>query len=211
MSRRAGYGEGAGGDGRNRGRKGAVKGAHRYPVLDSWRGVAAVAVVMMHGDPYLGWNVFPHATLAVDFFFMLSGFVLTLAYQRRLDDGWSMKEFMKARAIRLYPLYGLALAVGFSVEMLRVLGGGKGASPGYLLLFLAAGMVMLPLMPGYGPVGVPTFPLNFPSWSLFSEVLANLLHGWFLRRRSWKFLVGVVAVSTAVVLTMMVRDATQGG
>jgi peptidoglycan/LPS O-acetylase OafA/YrhL len=184
---------------------GPVKGSHRFPVLDALRGVAAVAVVLLHGRPYVGANPFPHGNLAVDFFFMLSGFVLTLAYQRRLDDGWSLKEFMKARVIRLYPLYGLGLMTGFCVEMTRVLAGGKGVSPAYLWIFLLFGTFMMPLTPGVGLAGVPPFPLNFPSWSLFSEVIANSLHAGFLRRRSWKVLLGVTMACAVTMAYSMVR------
>jgi peptidoglycan/LPS O-acetylase OafA/YrhL len=80
-----------------------------------------------------------------------------------------------------------------------------------LLYFLVMGILMLPLLPDSRLAGVPPFPPNFPSWSLFSEVLANLLHGWFLRRRGWKVLVGVVAVSAAIVMYTMVRSGTTGG
>ena len=68
--------------------------AHRFETLDALRGLAALTVVQMH-LPFLfaAHMPFPHAYLAVDFFFMLSGFVLNYAYGSRLAQGWSTMLF----------------------------------------------------------------------------------------------------------------------
>jgi peptidoglycan/LPS O-acetylase OafA/YrhL len=187
---------------------GPVKRAHRFPVLDALRGVAALAVVTLHGRPYFRWVLFPHVNLAVDFFFMLSGFVLTLAYQRRLDDGWRMREFMTARVIRLYPMYALALAIAAGSEFLRVVSGGKGMPLEDLAVLLLLGVVMLPVPPvGVGAL-LMAFPLNFPSWSLFSELMANVLHAGFLRRRGIGFLLGTVFVAGLLLLGIGIHLGT---
>ena len=57
---------------------------HQFATLDYLRGVAAFAVCILHFRGELGANLLPHACLAVDFFFVLSGFVLAHAYEQRL-------------------------------------------------------------------------------------------------------------------------------
>ena len=95
---------------------------HRFGTLDGLRGVAAFAVVLYHfgtatGNPYLA----PAGKLAVDFFFVLSGFVLAHAYGRRIANRQiGPLEFLRLRFLRLWPtallgaLLGLAVALGTS-------------------------------------------------------------------------------------------------
>ena len=83
----------------------AAAGAERFALLDGLRGIAAFAVILDHTPPNFLGELIPGRYLAVDFFFVLSGFVLAHAYGRRLEGGWSVFSFMRARVIRLYPLY----------------------------------------------------------------------------------------------------------
>ena|ERR1700730_5639017 len=87
---------------------GPKTGLHSFPALDGVRGVAAILVALFHlRNRFLGFNNFPGGDgyLAVDLFFVLSGFVLSHAYLPRFQNGMSPSQFMKARLIRLYPLY----------------------------------------------------------------------------------------------------------
>ena len=80
-------------------------GKHVYATLDGIRGIAAALVAMRHaGALFPGWD-FPNSGLAVDLFFVISGFVVASAYDRRLADGLTLGAFMRIRLIRLYPLY----------------------------------------------------------------------------------------------------------
>ena len=77
----------------------------RFATLDGLRGVAAVSVALMHGKMWLPAHLFYRAYLAVDFFFMLSGFVIAYAYEANLVSGaLSFRRFALIRAIRLYPI-----------------------------------------------------------------------------------------------------------
>jgi peptidoglycan/LPS O-acetylase OafA/YrhL len=90
---------------------------HSFQTLDALRGVAALVVVVHHNHPMFTWRPH-HGYLAVDLFFVLSGFVLSYAYQDRLDRGWPTIKFLRARLVRLAPLYLLALLFGFFLTIL---------------------------------------------------------------------------------------------
>ena len=86
-----------------------------YEVLNGLRGVAAIVVVIFHifeafATSHLDQKV-NHGYLAVDFFFILSGFVVAYAY----DDRWgrmSIKDFLKRRFIRLHPMVVMGALIG---------------------------------------------------------------------------------------------------
>jgi len=101
----------------------------RFVVLDSWRGIAACLVALyhigplthlayshLHGAPFLR-----NSWLFVDFFFVLSGFVIAANYQERLIDGFGAWRFLLLRLGRLYPLHFAMLAVGIYCKLLQVL------------------------------------------------------------------------------------------
>jgi peptidoglycan/LPS O-acetylase OafA/YrhL len=185
--------------------KGSWEKPHVFLTLDALRGVAAIAVLGFHMHLYFGRQVFPQGYLAVDFFFMLSGFVLTYAYQNRLDNGSSTISFFKLRVARLYPLYLVGLATGFLYNFIQNLAGKGVLSVTNILVLLLAGLFMLPAVPEFMPAGPTIFPLNFPTWSLFYEIAANLFHALFLRRRNWIFLLSTIFVSGSAVVYSAVK------
>ena len=73
-------------------------------------------VMIYHLPVIFGFNI-PHAYLAVDLFFMLSGWVMAYSYEERIGQGLAFKQFALQRLARLYPLYGVALALGFSLAL----------------------------------------------------------------------------------------------
>ena len=81
-----------------------------YHLLDGLRGVAALMVIWYHvfeGYAFAGGttiDTFNHGYLAVDFFFILSGFVIGYAYDDRWGKNFTMKDFIKRRLIRLHPM-----------------------------------------------------------------------------------------------------------
>ena len=87
-----------------------------YEILDGLRGVAAVMVVIFHLlETFTGGNhliqIMNHGYLAVDFFFVLSGFVIGYAY----DDRWgkmTLGGFFKRRLIRLHPMIIMGMIIG---------------------------------------------------------------------------------------------------
>lgn len=91
----------------------------RFVVLDSFRGICAVAVVLFHTQILLSFSelsFFRHADLFVEFFFVLSGFVMFHAYGNRTFDVGVLKRFIISRTFRLYPLHLVMLLVFIGLE-----------------------------------------------------------------------------------------------
>ncbi|MEQ1509201.1 MAG: acyltransferase [Sphingopyxis sp.] len=169
-----------------------------YRTLDGIRGIAATIVMTRHLPEIYGRFTFPSCYLAVDLFFVLSGFVIANAYGARLEGGMGAREFMRIRMIRFYPLYALGFLIGIVDVALRIYSGDGGDWSGLALSFaLIAGLFMLPA-PGTHEGGL--YPINTPSWSLGYEVAVNILYGFIHRWLSTKVLIAIMAVSAAGVL-----------
>ncbi|TCU11984.1 acyltransferase family protein [Rhizobium laguerreae] len=95
----------------------------RYVALDSWRGVAALSVVAFHFRTTAGFDgvaIFNGMYMFVDFFFVLSGFVIYSSYGAKLRNGYGILRFMWLRVGRVYPLH-IAILIGFiALQMLIV-------------------------------------------------------------------------------------------
>jgi peptidoglycan/LPS O-acetylase OafA/YrhL len=144
----------------------------RFLTLDGLRGFAAVCVALFHYDH----DLMPGGYLAVDFFFALSGFVLTKTYTRRFAAGLSKGAFFKQRAVRLFPLFWLGMALGTVLKVQQSLRHSHDFIPiGHLIPTILVNVLMLP-----SPFSQLLFPTNIPSWSLFMEFVANIALAVFL-------------------------------
>ena len=145
---------------------------HTYQTLDAMRGIAAIAVVLYHFGPLLQpFQLAPRGYLAVDFFFVLSGFIVAHAYEARLERGLPLIDFFLIRLIRFYPLYivGLLLAIVKALAQISI-GDAQAMDVGRLC---ATVLLALSFMPSpLGRLG-ELFPLNVAAWSLFLELAAN--------------------------------------
>lgn len=164
-----------------------------FIILDALRGVAAIIVVCFHIlEIFSGYDpreqIINHGYLAVDFFFLLSGFVIGYAY----DDRWnkmSLKDFFKRRLIRLHPMIIMGMLIGaimfyFSASPVSFPNVSEYAV-WKLILVMLFGFTLLPLLPsmdvrGWGEM----HPLNGPAWSLFYEYVANILYSLIVRKCS---------------------------
>jgi peptidoglycan/LPS O-acetylase OafA/YrhL len=191
-----------------------------YEILDGLRGVAAVVVLFFHIfeaytlDPYE--KIVNHGYLAVDFFFVLSGFVVGYAY----DDRWkkmSLGNFFKRRLVRLHPMVAMGMVLGAVLFYF-------GASPEFpfiadvpvwkLLLYLVLGIFLFPTPPSMDIRGWQEMhTLDAPCWSLFFEYIANILYGLFIRKFSTKALSVLVflAACTTIHLIMTTTGDVSGG
>jgi peptidoglycan/LPS O-acetylase OafA/YrhL len=162
-----------------------------YPILDGLRGVASVMVVAMHifeahSTSHLDM-IINHGYLAVDFFFLLSGFVIGYAY----DDRWvkmSKGEFFTIRLIRLQPMVVMGMIIGAVLFYFQQ----SGLWPlihqvpvWKMILVMLVGFTLIPLPPSMDIRGwIEMHPLNGPGWSLFFEYIANILYALFIKNFS---------------------------
>ena len=167
-----------------------VKDRRTYVTLDGLRGVAALSIVVLHAQRYTGDFTWSSAALAVDLFFVLSGFVLAHAYEAQLPAGPSL--FLKARLIRLYPLYLLGTLLGI-VEAILVLRYGGGSIPWTWEKFWTSLPFALAMVPAPDKT---MFPFNGVMWSIFFEFFINLVWALFWRPlQSTRVIVGVIVLS----------------
>lgn len=189
----------------------AAAGAERFALLDGLRGIAAFAVILDHTPTNFIGELIPGRYLAVDFFFVLSGFVLAHAYGKRLEGGWSTLSFMRARVIRLYPLYLAGLAIGVSLVMVGILRGWDATPIGQVGVFVLFGLLFLPAPPIYDFGGGQLYPFNGPAWSLFFELLVNLTYGLIARVLNRWVLGLILVVGAAAVVFTVTRHPSVGG
>ena len=176
-----------------------------YHLLDGLRGVAALMVIWYHvfeGYAFAGGttiDTFNHGYLAVDFFFILSGFVIGYAYDDRWGKNFTMKDFIKRRLIRLHPMVIMGAVVGAITFYIQgsVQWDGTHIGISMVMLSLLCTIFFIPAMPGVGYEvrgNGEMFPLNGPCWSLFFEYIGNILYALFIRSLSNKALTIVVVL-----------------
>jgi len=187
-----------------------------YQILDGLRGVAAIFVVTFHvfetysGDRF--HQVLNHGYLAVDFFFLLSGFVVAYAY----DDRWGKMtqwDFYKRRLVRLQPMVILGSIIGAALFYFQA----GSAFPlihdtpvWKMLLVMLAGCTLVPILPSMDIRGWQEMhPLNGPAWSLFFEYIANILYAVIIRKFS-KTLLAIFVFLSACLLVNYLLTGPQG-
>lgn len=174
-----------------------------YDILDGLRGVAAFTVVAFHifeaNSKGMLEQIINHGYLAVDFFFMLSGFVISYAY----DDRWNRMTtggFFKRRLERLQPMVIIGMVIGALLFYYA-------DSPKWpmihtvpiwqVVVVMLVGFTLIPLPPSMDIRGWQEMhPLNGPGWSLFYEYVANILYALILRRIS-KLVLSILTIVSA--------------
>jgi peptidoglycan/LPS O-acetylase OafA/YrhL len=170
----------------------------RFILLDGLRGAAALAVITDH-IPSAVSGLLPGRYLAVDFFFALSGFVLAHVYGARLAAGLSAGQLMRARVVRLYPLYIAATLAGALLAALKVARGWTPASWEQVAASTLFNAFYLPVPQGLSTAPDGPFPFNGPAWSLFFELLANLAFALTARRLTNRGIAAFLVVCAAAV------------
>lgn len=185
-----------------------------YELLDGLRGVAAILVVFYHifegfsfaeltngaGSGLI--TTLNHGHIAVDFFFILSGFVISYAYDNRWQE-MSTWQFFKRRLIRLHPMLIMGALIGFAAFAFVGFERWDGTTTpmSWVMIALLLTMFMIPAVPGV-PYEVrgngEMFPLNGPAWSLFFEYVGNILYALFIRRLSTRMLAVLTVLLGAV-------------
>lgn len=175
-----------------------------YELLDGLRGVAALLVIWYH--VFEGFATSPidqqfnHGYLAVDFFFILSGFVIGYAYDDRWKSTMNVKNFFKRRLIRLHPMVVLGAVLGaitFYIQGCEKWDGTQ-VTLSMVMVAMLLNLFLIPSIPGSAPEvrgNGEMYPLNGPSWSLFFEYIGNILYALFIRKLSTKALTVLVVLA----------------
>ncbi len=187
---------------------------NHYKILDGLRGVAAIIVVMFHIlETFTGGDhskqIINHGYLAVDFFFVLSGFVIGYAY----DDRWgkmTLGNFFKRRLIRLHPMIIIGMIIGALTFYFQdsYFFPAIGDTPVWkLLLVMVIGFTLFPVGRSLDIRGwTEMHPLNGPGWSLFFEYIGNILYALIIRKLSNKVLAVLVFIAGAALIHLAVTS-----
>ncbi len=189
-----------------------------YPILDGLRGVAAIIVVTFHLAEPLGTGpldlLVNHGYLAVDFFFLLSGFVIGYAY----DDRWhkmTFGNFFKRRVERLQPMVILGMtlgAIGFYYTDSTIWPFIHTVPFWKLLLVMLIGYTILPVPLSMDIRGWQEMhPLNSVGWSLLFEYIANILYAAGIRKFSKTALSVLVLVSALALAHLAISNGDVSG
>jgi peptidoglycan/LPS O-acetylase OafA/YrhL len=167
--------------------------AQHFDVMDVLRGVAAATVLVGHAMALIvGHSYFERKYLAVEFFFMLSGFVVGFSYEARMKAGMSANEFYLRRAIRLYPLIIAGTVIG-AVWLQNSSGRFLSDPLRYVEVVLSA----LALPSPQTAYSLNNFPINLPEWSLFYELVAYGVFGALILRTRSRHLIALAAAGFA--------------
>ena len=167
--------------------------------LDALRGIAALCVVGLHtGAVFGGFPYFAKGYLAVDFFLMLSGFMMARVTEPRLVGGLDPARFMIARYRRFWPIVTVGSLIGVPYLWVRADGAWDAFLPA-----LVANLALLPW-----PLANLMFALNIPVWTIFYELVANALHVFALARLRTRALDGLALATLAVTVWLAAKFGT---
>jgi peptidoglycan/LPS O-acetylase OafA/YrhL len=156
---------------------------HRFEVLDIFRGLFASLVFLFHLGPFANTPVLnnrfvENSDMFVDFFFVLSGFVIAYSYQS-LGDWGQFRLFLKKRVYRIYPLHFVMLIAFLAMEIAKNLlnpyvkvNNLVNPANNVYTFFTSLFLINSTPMPGVHDVS-----WNIPSWSISAEMMAYLVFG----------------------------------
>jgi peptidoglycan/LPS O-acetylase OafA/YrhL len=156
-----------------------MQGVKRFYALDSFRGICALFVVVFHAHvsgTFTEFVFFRRADIFVEFFFVLSGFVLAHAYGREKDV--SFRDFFISRTFRLLPLHWFMLLAFIVLELAKILVQRNGFDFRFEPFsndFSPSGIIPnLLLIQSWTDFTNPA-SFNYPSWSISIEYYMYLM------------------------------------
>lgn len=180
----------------------------RFEALDSLRGICAILVVMFHmpvASHWRDWGLVQHGYLFVDYFFVLSGFVIAHAYAGRLKSPRDAGRFMVRRLGRVWPLHVLMLLAFVGLELARLWFHIDGAVPFERDRSVEAIVANLLLVQAWHVL--PSLTWNGPSWTLSAEVACYLIFAGLvlLAPRRFRWIGAVLAVIGGIIVLTCAR------
>lgn len=145
----------------------------RFHTLDGWRGICALLIALHHFPAHGFLYHLPlvrNAWLLVDFFFVLSGFVIAHAYGARLSTFAATKNFAIRRFFRLWPLHAALLATFILLEFYRLAATGEGFAGDRSVFAIFTNLALIQSL------GVhDRLTWNTPAWAVSTEFWTTLL------------------------------------
>jgi len=182
----------------------------RFDALDGWRGIAACLVAACHLRPSVNSHLtemalIENSYLFVDFFFVLSGFVIAANYEKRLAEGFSGWRFALLRLGRLYPLH-LSVLLAFILLRLAHSASGLGTVSAFQPPFWSVDTIIANLLLVHSLHLFDFYTWNGPSWSISTEFYTYLLFalGVGLTKRRIVLLLLPVVIASAAALWLLV-------
>jgi peptidoglycan/LPS O-acetylase OafA/YrhL len=175
----------------------------RYEILDGMRGVAAILVMLFHYNIQYGYRIFYNVFTAVDFFFILSGFVILHSYGAKLNSHMSYREFMIRRIARLFPLSALGVLIGLPALLTMSYLGQTDYTNIEIVAVAIGNMFFIPALNSNWfildgtQISGQIFPTNGPMWSIFFELVISFTFI-FLYRLSNSSIAKICATSFAL-------------
>lgn len=165
--------------------------------FDFLRGLAALAVCLFHSNVLFGINIFmPHAYLAVDFFFILSGFIMIERYYEEINKGMFFSKFAVIRVSRLYPLFFFVTIFSLATVALPLI-----KSHHFIPnigLFSVSTLMSIFVLPNFFSQPIyntsPLFPFSIQAWSIFWEFIMSGIF-FFWARSKLKFLPEITIIA----------------
>jgi peptidoglycan/LPS O-acetylase OafA/YrhL len=153
---------------------------HRFHTLDGMRGIAALMVMAYHYYSRASLPFLRNTFIVVDFFFILSGFVITHAYASKLQGGMRGADYFVRRIARLLPTAVVGVLIGLPTLWLLIRNGHATYSLSDFVISTVSNLLMLPFLneqskffDGPATVTGQLFPADDPLWSIFAELVAS--------------------------------------
>ncbi|MGO9171819.1 MAG: acyltransferase family protein [Rhodomicrobium sp.] len=195
----------------------------RFRALDSWRGICALIVALYHFEPlgrlYSGHlrsiSIIGNGWLFVDFFFVLSGFVIYYTYSEKLTDRASILNFVIRRFGRVWPLHAAILVMLIAIELAKLYSARHGAviesQPFTEVYAVPSILTNIALVQALGLDSILTW--NIPSWSISVEFYTYLIFACSLYCLRWRHaaIPLIFAIASAIALfSFSSMEATHG-
>ena len=187
-----------------------LKSKPRYEIIDGLRGIASITVVIFHFFETYSWGhpeeqIINHGYLAVDFFYLLSGFVICYAYDDRWDK-MSLWDFYKRRLVRLHPMVIAGTLVGvcyiFFSEC-EIMTNIKNPNPIIFFVSIIMSFLMIPAPRNIDIRGLhESNGINGTMWTLHYEYLSNILYSIIIRRINTIFIAIITVLSSFLTINL---------
>jgi peptidoglycan/LPS O-acetylase OafA/YrhL len=181
----------------------------RYEVLDGMRGVAAILVMLFHYNIQYGYRIFYNVFTAVDFFFILSGFVILHSYGAKMNHHMSSREFIIRRIARLFPMSALGVLLGLPTLLTMAYLGQTNYANFEIVAVAIGNMFFIPAMNSKWfildgtQISGQIFPTNGPLWSIFFELVISFAFIFLYRLRN-SSIAKICAISFLLVVTFSI-------